>query len=116
MARAFLRPHDTHLQGERIPDRRIEAAGATTELPSLRHLAQHLIRDLDAVSAGLTHQWNSGIAEGHVNRINMLERQMTGRGGIRTPEQTSPVDLTWRVSLENRTPGAYARPPLLISS
>ena len=71
----------THLQRHRLSEW-IEAASATTELPSLRHFAQHLIRDLDAVTAGLTLPWNSGVVEGHVNRIKMLKRQMPGRAGF----------------------------------
>ncbi|MFD4635500.1 transposase [Streptomyces sp. NPDC058284] len=71
----------TQLQGERLPQW-IEAASSTTELPSLRHFAQHLMRDLDAVTAGLTLSWNSGVVEGHVNRIKMLKRQMFGRAGF----------------------------------
>ncbi|MEU0600576.1 hypothetical protein ABZ484_20405 [Streptomyces sp. NPDC006393] len=31
---------------------------------------------------GLTTDWNSGPAEGAVNRIKMLERQMFGRAGF----------------------------------
>lgn len=58
------------------------SATATTDLPSLRHFAQHLERDLDAVIAGLTLPWNSGVVEGHVNRIKMLKRQMFGRAGF----------------------------------
>jgi len=53
-----------------------------TELPSLRHFAQRLLRDHDAVTAGLTLPWNSGVVEGHVNRIKMLKRQMFGRAGF----------------------------------
>jgi transposase len=60
----------------------IEAATATTELPSLRHFAQHLERDLDAVIAGLTPPWNFSVVEGHVNRIKMLKGQMFGRAGF----------------------------------
>ncbi|WP_329585164.1 transposase [Streptomyces sp. NBC_01362] len=71
----------THLQGDQLPTW-IEAATATTELPSLRRFAQHLERDLDAVTAGLTQPWNSGVVEGHVNRIKMLKRQMFGRAGF----------------------------------
>ncbi|WP_456302980.1 transposase [Streptomyces mirabilis] len=71
----------THLHGDLLPDW-IEAASATTELPSLRRFAQHLLRDLDAVTAGLTLPWNSGVVEGHVNRIKMLKRQMFGRAGF----------------------------------
>jgi transposase len=71
----------THLQGDQLPGW-IETATATTELPSLRHFAQHLERDFDAVVAGLSHPWNSGVVEGHVNRIKMLKRQMFGRAGF----------------------------------
>jgi hypothetical protein len=38
-----------------------------------------LRRDQDAVTAGLTLPWSSGIVEGHVNRLKMLKRQMFGR-------------------------------------
>ena len=70
-----------HLQGDQLPAW-IEAATSTTDLPSLRSFAQHLERDLDAVTAGLTLPWNSGVVEGHVNRIKMLKRQMFGRAGF----------------------------------
>ncbi|WUL21491.1 ISL3 family transposase [Streptomyces sp. NBC_00353] len=70
-----------HLQGDQLPTW-IEAATSTTELPSLRSFAQHLERDLDAVIAGLTLPWNSGVVEGHVNRIKMLKRQMFGRAVV----------------------------------
>ncbi|MFI0504232.1 hypothetical protein ACH3WN_15505 [Streptomyces albogriseolus] len=39
-------------------------------------------RDRDAVTAGLILPWNSGVVEGHVNRIKMLKRQMFGRAGF----------------------------------
>ncbi|MFF2133508.1 hypothetical protein ACFVW1_50955 [Streptomyces olivochromogenes] len=42
----------------------------------------HLEGDLDAVVVGLTLRWSSGVVEGHVNRIKMLERQMFGRAGL----------------------------------
>ncbi len=71
----------THLQGDQLPAW-IEAATATTDLPSLRRFAQHLERDLDAVVAGFSQPWNSGVVEGHVNRIKMLKRQMFGRAGF----------------------------------
>ncbi len=71
----------THLQGDQLPAW-VEAATATTELPSLRRFAQHLERDLDAVVAGLSQPWSSGVVEGHVNRIKMLKRQMFDRAGF----------------------------------
>ncbi|MFI1370172.1 hypothetical protein [Streptomyces griseochromogenes] len=37
---------------------------------------------LDAVIASLTLPWNSGVVEGHVNRIKMLKRQVFGRAGF----------------------------------
>lgn len=70
-----------HLQGNQLPTW-IEAVTSTADLPSLRHFAQRLERDLDAVIAGLTLPWNSGVVEGHVNRIKMLKRQMLGRAGF----------------------------------
>lgn len=48
-------------------------------LPGLHTLAAGIERDRDAVIAGLTLPWSSGVVEGHVNRIKMLKRQMFGR-------------------------------------
>ncbi|WP_254047319.1 transposase [Streptomyces aureus] len=53
-----------------------------TRLPSLHTLAAGIERDRNAVIAGLTLPWNSGVVEGHVNRIKMLKRQMFGRTGF----------------------------------
>ncbi|WP_406163641.1 hypothetical protein OG298_02565 [Streptomyces sp. NBC_01005] len=39
-------------------------------------------RQEGVVIAGLTLPWNSGVVEGHVNRIKMLKRQMFGRAGF----------------------------------
>ncbi|MFF0430036.1 transposase [Streptomyces sp. NPDC004520] len=52
------------------------------DLPSLRTLVAGIDRDRDAVIAGLTLPWSSGVVEGHVNRIKMLKRQMFGRAGF----------------------------------
>ncbi|MDX2291821.1 MULTISPECIES: ISL3 family transposase [Streptomyces] len=70
----------TQLRGEQLPE--WIASAAATDLPSLQRFARHLERDLDAVTAGLSHPWNSGVVEGHVNRIKMLKRQMFGRAGF----------------------------------
>ncbi|MET7481150.1 ISL3 family transposase [Streptomyces sp. NPDC005648] len=45
--------------------------------------AQGLCLDLDAVTAGLTLPWSSGIVEGHVNRIKTIKRQMYGKATFR---------------------------------
>lgn len=51
-------------------------------LRALRVFAERLIRDQDAVRAGLSLPWSSGPVEGNVNRIKMLKRQMYGRAGF----------------------------------
>uniref|UniRef100_UPI0035946B39 hypothetical protein n=1 Tax=Streptomyces umbrinus TaxID=67370 RepID=UPI0035946B39 len=55
----------------------------TSRSPAVRPpFANGLERDLDAVVAGLSTSWSSGVVEGHVNRIKMLKRQMFGRAGV----------------------------------
>jgi hypothetical protein len=54
------------------------AAIATGE-PALRSFVTGLRADQDAVTAGLSLPWSSGVVGGHVNRIKMLKRQMYGR-------------------------------------
>lgn len=71
----------TERQGERLPQW-LDAV-RQDDLPGLHHtLAAGIDRDRDAVIAGLTLPWNSGVVEGHVNRIKMLKRQMFGRAGF----------------------------------
>jgi transposase len=71
----------TERQGERLPQW-LDAV-RRDDLTSLHTLAAGIERDRDAVTAGLTLPWNSGVVEGHVNRIKMLKRQMFGRAGFR---------------------------------
>ena len=49
------------------------------DLPPLRSFTAGLRRDLDAVVAGLTLDYNSGAVEGTVNRIKQLKTAMYGR-------------------------------------
>jgi hypothetical protein len=49
------------------------------DLPVLRSFTAGLRRDLDAVVAGLTLEYNSGAVEGTVNRIKQLKAAMYGR-------------------------------------
>jgi len=51
--------------------------------PQLHSFAAGIRRDLHAVTAGLTLPYSSGAAEGNVNRIKMIKRQMYGRAGFR---------------------------------
>ncbi|WP_371637690.1 ISL3 family transposase [Streptomyces zaomyceticus] len=70
----------TERQGERLPQW-LDAV-RQDDLPGLHTLAAGIDRDRDAVIAGLTLPWSSGVVEGHVNRIKMLKRQMFGRAGF----------------------------------
>ena len=65
-------------RGRKLLEPWMTAALATGE-PALRSFITGLRADQDAVTAGLTLPWSSGVVEGHVNRIKMLKRQMYGR-------------------------------------
>ncbi|MFE9174526.1 transposase [Streptomyces kebangsaanensis] len=75
----------TERQGERLPDW-LDAV-RQDDLPRLRTLVAGIDRDRDAVIAGLTLPWNSGVVEGHANRIKKLKRQMFGRAGFALPRK-----------------------------
>lgn len=67
---------------------------AETDAPKpMSGFAGFLRRDLDAVTAGLTLTWSSGVVEGHVNRVKTLKRAMYGRASfplLRTRILTQP--------------------------
>ncbi|MER6418219.1 ISL3 family transposase [Streptomyces sp. NPDC001137] len=48
----------------------------------MQGFAGFLRQDLDAVTAGLTLVWSSGVVEGHVNRVKTLKRAMYGRASF----------------------------------
>ena len=70
----------TERRGRKLLEPWMTAALAIGE-PALRSFVTGLRADQDAVTNGLTLPWSSGAAEGHVNRIKMLKRQMYGRAG-----------------------------------
>lgn len=70
----------TTLAGDQPPAWITDASRA--QLPGISTFAAGLEADLAAVTAGLTTHWNSGPAEGAVNRIKMLKRQMFGCAGF----------------------------------
>ncbi|MEU6555316.1 transposase [Streptomyces sp. NPDC046915] len=53
----------------------------TADLPGINSFAA-LHSDFDAVTAGLTADWNSGLVERAANRIKLLKRQMYGRANF----------------------------------
>ncbi|MGW2564142.1 transposase [Streptomyces sp. NPDC001514] len=64
---------------------------AETDAPKpMSGFAGFLRRDLDAVAAGLTLTWSSGVVEGHVNRVTTLKRAMYGRASFPPPPHPHP--------------------------
>ncbi|MFD3377616.1 MULTISPECIES: transposase [unclassified Streptomyces] len=67
----------------------------------MKGFAGFLRQDLDAVTAGLTLPWSSGVVEGHVNRVKTLKRAMYGRASFaRLCPQLR--DLAWSSRFEWR--------------
>ena len=58
------------------------AAVEADDQAGLRSLAAGIRHDQQAVTNGLTLDWNSGRVEGTVNKIKMIKRQMYGRAGF----------------------------------
>ena len=89
-ARPLLRPHaHPPARATDSPNGSKQPAPGPTCPASTPLRRRHLDRDLDAVTAGLTLPWNSGVVEGHVNRIKMLKRQMFGRAGFNSSANAS---------------------------
>jgi transposase len=57
------------------------------EVPELRAFAKGLLKDYEAVKAGLTLEWSQGQVEGHIHRLKLLKRQMYGRASFPTLRQ-----------------------------
>src|SRR5207249_2694819 len=49
----------------------------------VRGFAGFLRPDIDAVTAGLTLEWSSGVVEGNVNRVKTIKRSMYNRASFR---------------------------------
>jgi transposase len=58
------------------------AAAHASGLGPLRSFAVGLSKDYDAVRAGLSTPWSSGVVEGNVNKIKTIKRQMYGRANF----------------------------------
>ncbi|MGW0731451.1 transposase [Streptomyces sp. NPDC002851] len=80
LARTF---HDLlqHRRGHQLLAR-VQEAERDSPGPMLS-FSKSLCLDRDAVTAGLTLPWSSGIVEGHVNRIKTIKRAMYGRASFR---------------------------------
>jgi len=58
------------------------ARAATSPLMPFRRFARGPVKDYTAVQAGVTLPWSQGPIEGHINRLEMLKRQMFGRARL----------------------------------
>lgn len=67
----------THRRGERLPQWLTQARAIG--LPGPNSFVSGIGHDLAAVTAGLTQPWNSGLMEGHVNRIKCSNGKCTAR-------------------------------------
>ncbi|MGQ4390270.1 ISL3 family transposase [Streptomyces sp. SAS_270] len=72
----LVRHRRGHLLGEWI--RQAERC----DLRPIHSFASFLRQDIDAVTAGLTLSYSSGVVEGHVCRIKLLKRSMYGRASF----------------------------------
>jgi transposase len=60
-------------------DRWLKLATGPTIAAPIRQFAEGLKSDLLAVQSALKLPWNNGAAEGHINKLKMVKRQMYGR-------------------------------------
>lgn len=67
-------------QGERLATWITEAT--ESGIDDVQRFAAGLLADEPAVRAGLTLEWSQGQVEGHVNRVQLLKRQMYGRANF----------------------------------
>ena len=58
------------------------ASARASQIAEMAGFSLGLSRDRAAVEAALSLSWSNGQAEGQVNRLKMLKRQMYGRAGF----------------------------------
>ena len=54
----------------------------SSELAELQSFAAGVVKDKEAVRAGLTWWINNGMVEGHVTKLKLIKRQGYGRAGF----------------------------------
>ena len=84
---------------------------ASSTLDAVRRFATGLYNDYQAVKAGGTLPGSSGPVEGHINRLNMLKRQMFGRAHL---DLLGPCFL--RAPRERVAPGVGPRMPVQVQA
>lgn len=67
-------------EGGRL-DEWLEAAQAS-HIPELQRLALGILRDKEAVQAGLTEEYSNGQTEAQVHKLKFVKRSMFGRAKL----------------------------------
>jgi transposase len=67
-------------EGERL-DPRIEAVQAS-QIPELQHFVTGILKDKEAVVAGLTLTYSNGPVEAQVQKLKLVKRSMYGRAKL----------------------------------
>lgn len=96
----------THRLGPTLPAW-INAVDAS-QLPGLTNFAVHMLRDLDAVTAGLTLHWSSGGTERRREPHQKDQKAALRTSRIRTTPQDGPPSVT----LRDRTPRSVPEPSI----
>jgi len=60
----------------------IDRANASTAPPEIQRFARGLLSEYDTIVAALTLPWSNGQAEGQINRLKLVKRQMYGRAKL----------------------------------
>lgn len=76
-----------------------------SEVEGFDTFAAGLRQDYAAVRAALTESWSNGQAEGQINRLKMIKRQMYGRSELQLASETSPLQGIARKVRENHLIG-----------
>lgn len=60
----------------------IDRANASTTPPEIQRFARGLLCEYDSIVAALMLPWSNGQAEGQINRLKLIKRQMYGRAKL----------------------------------
>lgn len=52
------------------------------EIPEIQQFIKYIRTDIEAVKHALSYSWSNGLVEGHVNRLEVIKRQMYGRAKL----------------------------------
>jgi len=86
------------------------SAVEASPLPELHRFAHSLLKDRDAVVAGLTLSYSNGPVEAQVHKLNLVKRSMYGRAKLPLLQQRLLHAACWCVIMETRTNRSSPQP------